>query len=326
MSGAILIIGSGAIALRHASNSRRLRPDCECWLLSASGRELNLVDYQADGVSRCFSQWQALPLAQIEAAIIAAPASHHIDYALRLASLKIPLLIEKPLALNAADAERLLPSAKQGYIALAYPLRFRQQLAQLKQWLQAPEHGRLLHVHAHVGQHLAAWRPHLPYQQSVSAQRKLGGGVLLELSHELDYLQWLLGPLTAQCALSMPQPLLQADVEQSVTSLLTSADGVPVSLHQNFVQQVVQRESVFTTENAVLRWNLLTQTLICRYADGRTLQANAEHSDMYLRLLEQFYADQAQAQVQPSAPLATVAESMTLLKTLDALRSMMRND
>ena len=40
---------------------------------------------------------------------------------------------------------------------------------------------------------LPSWRKNIDYQSSVSAKKSLGGGVLLELSHEIDYLIWLIG-------------------------------------------------------------------------------------------------------------------------------------
>ena len=40
---------------------------------------------------------------------------------------------------------------------------------------------------------MPSWRPNSDYTKSVSAIKKLGGGVLLELSHDIDYLVWLFG-------------------------------------------------------------------------------------------------------------------------------------
>ena len=42
---------------------------------------------------------------------------------------------------------------------------------------------------------LPSWRKNIDYQSSVSAKKSLGGGVLLELSHEIDYLIWLIGKI-----------------------------------------------------------------------------------------------------------------------------------
>ena len=55
--------------------------------------------------------------------------------------------------------------------------------------------GKILSVRCEVGQFLPSWRPNIDYRESVSARKALGGGALLELSHEIDYLMWIFGDI-----------------------------------------------------------------------------------------------------------------------------------
>ncbi|MFX7793064.1 Gfo/Idh/MocA family oxidoreductase, partial [Acinetobacter baumannii] len=67
---------------------------------------------------------------------------------------------------------------------------------QVRQMIQEGVIGNLYNAFIEIGQYLPDWRPTKDYRETVSAKTELGGGVLLELSHELDYAQWILGSLT----------------------------------------------------------------------------------------------------------------------------------
>ena len=62
--------------------------------------------------------------------------------------------------------------------------------------------GKILYIRAAVGLYLPNWRPGCDYRQTVTSCKDLGGGVICELSHELDYVRWLVGEVAQICALS----------------------------------------------------------------------------------------------------------------------------
>ena len=72
-----------------------------------------------------------------------------------------------------------------------------------------------------IGQYLPLWRPGSDYRLGVSANRALGGGVLLELSHELDYLRWIFGDVDWVQASLERQSALEIDVEDTAHLLLS---------------------------------------------------------------------------------------------------------
>ena len=73
--------------------------------------------------------------------------------------------------------------------------------------------GKLVEADFYCGSWLPDWRPNLDYRESVSSQRALGGGVLLELSHEIDMAQYLLGTFEPCSARLHQTGLLEIDVE-----------------------------------------------------------------------------------------------------------------
>ncbi len=65
--------------------------------------------------------------------------------------------------------------------------------------------GQTLYTSVECGSYLPDWRPGNNYKKSVSAKKDLGGGVLLELSHELDYIRWIFGEIKNIYAVSYTQ-------------------------------------------------------------------------------------------------------------------------
>ena len=71
---------------------------------------------------------------------------------------------------------------------VGYNLRYMKSLIKFREILSKKKIGKILSVRSEVGSYLPSWRKDTDYKKSVSAKKKLGGGVLLELSHDIDYL------------------------------------------------------------------------------------------------------------------------------------------
>ena len=94
--------------------------------------------------------------------------------------------------------------------------------------------GKILHVQVDCGSYLPEWRKGQDYRKSVSAKTKLGGGVLLELSHELEYIRWFFGDMKSVYANIQNSETLDIDVEDSVDMIFESDKGFSVSVHLDY--------------------------------------------------------------------------------------------
>jgi predicted dehydrogenase len=256
-----LIVSLGSIGRRHLRNLRALRPQAQIGVLrlTAAGASEALVD----GVDLQFSTLaEALAFAP-DAAIIAGPASAHLATALPLARAGIPLLIEKPLADRLDGVDELI-SAACAPVMVAYNLRFLPSLAEARRLVHAGVIGEVIAVRAEVGQYLPGWRPSSPYQHTVSAQKALGGGALLELSHEFDYLYWIFGPPTRVNASGGRYSALEIDVEDLVSvNLAYENPSRLVHVHLDMLQRATTRGCKFIGSEGTLRWDGITDTLEC---------------------------------------------------------------
>jgi predicted dehydrogenase len=287
----IAVIGAGSIGRRHVNNLSLLHPDATIYWLGNRG-QIN-TEHSWQGVIFP-TDLNALLAQPLDYCIIASPASCHDQHFDILCAHDIPLLVEKPLAATLAQASKMRQLAAQKPslpLAVGYCLRFLPALQQLQQHLQAGILGKILQVSCHVAQYLPDWRPQQDYRRSVSAQAALGGGALLELSHELDYLAKLFGPLRLLHAHLQHSGLLELDVEDQADLVLCSEDNTLIVLHQDFLQHNVQRRCVISGVFGRLEWDLVSnQVALVQGQQTQVLYQDAQYpsNTMYLDMLRCF--------------------------------------
>jgi len=115
--------------------------------------------------------------------------------------------------------------------------------------------GRPIAVRAKAGQYLPKWRPGSDYRQSVSARHELGGGVVLELSHELDYVRWLVGEIKAVSAQVGHLSDLEIDVEDTAEIILQFSNGTIGSIHLDMVDRATTRTCRIIGTGGTLTWD-----------------------------------------------------------------------
>ena len=245
------VLGLGSIGRRHLSNLRLMHPDDDIMAVSASGTNKE----PPEGVA--LVAVDELILLGPAYVIIASPAPFHDGAARQLLANGIPVLIEKPLAHSAEVGRSTLDyfnQIKAPRAAVGYCLRFLDSAVLVKDFIEAERIGEIYNVFSTVGQYLPQWRPEKNIAESVSANRNLGGGVLLELSHELDYLQWLLGDLTLVSSKLRNSGEFDIDVEDIADLTLSANKDVHVNVHLDFLQKSPQRECQIIGKNGRLRW------------------------------------------------------------------------
>jgi predicted dehydrogenase len=126
--------------------------------------------------------------------------------------------------------------------------------------------GRILSARAEVGQFLPSWRPGADYRQTVSARADLGGGVLLELSHEIDYLLWLFGEAAWVWAHLGRRSCLEIEVEDTANLALAFAEEpegsrLVAALNMDFVRHDKTRNCTVIGADGSLRWDAIAGTV-----------------------------------------------------------------
>jgi len=191
-----------------------------------------------------------------DAALLTGPASTHIQIGRALAEHDVHLFIEKPLSHSLDGVDDLIEECRRRRLVLmvGYNFRYYPPLATCRQALHAGRIGKAISFRAEVGQYLPDWRPGVDYRQTVSALRSLGGGVLLELSHELDTARYLMGEVRTVAGQTGHLSDLEIEVEDVAEITLRFASGALGSVHLDMVQRTPTRWCRVIGTEGTLEW------------------------------------------------------------------------
>jgi len=318
----VLIIGFGSIGKRHLRLARELLPNADIQVLRHQ-QHSSIPEY-ANGCF--FSLEQAIGFAP-QLAVIANPATLHMSVALPLAQAGVHLLIEKPLSATLDEVPNLLEICReQGAVLLmGYNLHFLSSLQEFRQLLNNHVVGRVLSVRCEVGQYLPSWRSDTNYRKSVSACRGLGGGALLELSHEVNYLRWIFGEVDWVKATLSRQSSLEIDVEDTahlILGFLPEADGHQLigTVNLDFVRHDITRLCTAICEEGSLRWNGVTGEIEKFEMGAKEWRKHSHYhhqpDDSYLAEWQHFL----DCIHQKKMPLTTGEDGLKVLQIIEAAR------
>jgi len=158
--------------------------------------------------------------------IIASPTAKHLKYLKEIDKLftEKTILIEKPLFDRWEDYK-----VKKNKVYVGYNLRFHPVIDKLKDIVDVDE---VIKVEISCHSFLPEWRKNIDYRKSSSAKKNMGGGVLLDLSHELDYLLYLFGGI---------------DILHSLNSKVSNLD-IETDDYLNLVGRIVKNNAIFSLD------------------------------------------------------------------------------
>jgi predicted dehydrogenase len=233
----VLLVGSGSIAVRHASALRRIRPGLRIARLASADRPAS--DPRIDGLVIEVLRDPAAAIAfDPQAVIVANATTSHVASALPWASCGLPVLVEKPISDSLEGLAPLIDLAADGPlpVLIGYCLRYHPLYVQVRESVRQGRFGRLVGVRASVGQHLAGWRPGRDVQDTVTAQARLGGGALLELSHDVDLVLDLAGAARSVVCTMDVTGTVAPDIDDLTNVLIGHESGVRSSIHMNLLE------------------------------------------------------------------------------------------
>lgn len=210
----------------------------------------------------------------LDAVFVTNPISMHVETAIEAAQKGHNLFIEKPLGAGRKGIDELEGLVRQGRLVtlIGYQLRFHPALKKIKQLLDAKAIGDVIEADIHFGEWLPGMHPYEDYRTSHAAKRDQGGGVVLCLSHEIDYACWLFGAPRKVFAAGGHLSSLDLDVEDSASLLLhceQASDGAPfaVHVHLNFIQRPAERHLAIVGTQGSLFWDYYSNVITIRRGD-----------------------------------------------------------
>jgi predicted dehydrogenase len=280
----VLVVGAGSIGTRHIKNLLML------------GARVSVYRYRRERLGELRALGHVKVMNSIEAALDDAPnavvisnrTDQHLEVALAAARRGIHMFVEKPLAPSLAGLDELRREVDERglVVEVGCMLRFHPTLHRVRSLISNGSLGRVYVVRAWVGQHLADWRPETDYRGSYSTRLSQGGGVLLDLIHELDYLLWMMGEVSEVSAFSAHLSELETDAEDVVAVLLRFTNGAIAELHLDSFSPVLRRGCEVIGSKAVLTWDYAANRIEVR---GREPSIQVEEAGDFER--NQMYRD-----------------------------------
>jgi predicted dehydrogenase len=257
-----LIIGQGSIGRRHAR------------ILQSMGQRVFLVSTRQDVGGAFATLSEALNAREYNYAVIANDTARHLPALEELSAHGFAgtVLVEKPLfgEMMRVPVNRFLRAG------VGYNLRFHPVLTRLKTLLGGR---KVLTANIYVGQYLPDWRPGTNHLESSSALKVRGGGVLRDLSHELDYALWLFGPWVRLTAGGGRLGSLTVDTDDFCTIIAVLESDAILNVTVSYLDRIVRREIIVNCEDVTIQADLITGTIL---TNGATETFPLERDGTYL--------------------------------------------
>ncbi|MBF0386260.1 MAG: Gfo/Idh/MocA family oxidoreductase [Candidatus Omnitrophica bacterium] len=278
----VLIIGLGSIGQRHA-----------CLLQGNFGHQLfalrsgkgDIIDLP--GVTMLDS-WEGVDAVSPQVALVTNPTGFHLSTAVRCAVRGMHLFIEKPIDCTDRGLDDLLKVVRDKHLVayVAYPLRFHPLILLLRKLLEGR---KVLHAQVVCSSYLPDWRPGRDSHTLYSAKRVEGGGVLLDLSHELDYAEYLFGSLNLLKGRMGRVSDVTIDAED-YADLVCEYERAAVNIHLNYFSRQAKRDIGIDLKNGHIQADLLSGN-IRQVIDGKVEEymVSFGRDDMFLEQLRHFF-------------------------------------
>src|SRR5277367_1518933 len=315
----VLIVGCGSIGRRHARN-----------LKSLGVQQLGFCDTSSEALKECsqevsgdvFGDYEeALQKFKPEIVLICTPPVYHVEEALAALQAQAHVFIEKPLSHESSGIQVLIAEARRHdrKVQIGYNMRFHPGLQILKELVDSGKIGRVLWLNVEAGQYLPDWRPWQNYRESYSARNELGGGIILDGSHELDYICWLLGRPTEVTCRAEHLSSLDVDVEDSAWIYLSFPERRRAELHLDFVQRSYTRTCKVVGETGTALWDFSipeVRWFSSEQSEWKTIPYMFEANDMYVAEMVHFLESLGSG----TGPMVDLEQSRDVIRVVEAAK------
>lgn len=307
----ILIAGLGSIGLRHLNN-----------LLQLGEKDILLLRTRNEPVKEApdlpvFTNLQDALNQKPDAVIVSNPTSHHMEVAVQAAKAGCHLFLEKPLSHTWENVNELLAAAKEkGLIGMVgFDMHFDPGLQKVRQLIKDGTIGHITAIQAQVGQYLPDWHPWEDYRKGVSAQVKTGGGVILDLIHEIDYVTWLMGKAKEVVSMNGHVSSLEIETEDTASILIRFQNNAIGTINLDYIQRTLSRSCRIIGEGGTITWDLMNQKVSWYLVEDKAWHdfsyAGFQRNDRFLAEMKHFL-DCLQGKSEPEVNLESGSRSLKI--------------
>ncbi|OZA10125.1 MAG: hypothetical protein B7Y02_11325, partial [Rhodobacterales bacterium 17-64-5] len=265
----VLVIGSGSIGRRHHDN------------LQALGAGSRLLSWREGGLDGALGAMSAA-----DAVVVATATDIRLPLIAAAAERGLPVYVEKPLAFRPAEVEEIAlaaaPVAERSMLGLM--LRYHPAVRALAE----ADLSDVFQFALSIGHDVTEWRQDWRFSDSYAARAE-GGGVLLDLCHELDLAACLFPGIKVTRVESLGHSTFPGVDFASRVSL--QREGVVGDVAMDYLTPGLHRRAILRGHARMHDFDLAAQSYRVTDASGaRELALPLERNAMFLDAMRDFLA------------------------------------
>lgn len=281
----ILFVGMGSIGRRHLQNIKKIIPKVKVGALRNNETHLNqefseLIDFE-------YYNLEEAKKFNPEIVFVTNPTFLHIETALEFVNKVSGIFIEKPVSDDVEKVHKLMDENQNTIIHVACPLRFHPALQFIKNNINS--FSKISNIHIVSGSYLPYWRPEQDYRELYCSKKDMGGGVSLDMIHEIDYIRWIFGDIKEGYFGSSKISELDLETEDVSYGIWKLKNGVLCEIHLDYFSKVPERYLKIVTKENVIFSNLIKSSI--KIEDNNKtekLDFEFDRNDMYIDELKYF--------------------------------------
>lgn len=311
------LIGAGDIVKKRVAPALQDLENCE--LIAVSRRRAELAESFARefGARKHFADWREIIADnEIEAVYIATPVFLHKEQTIAAAERGKHVLCEKPMALNAADADEMTAACRAGNVkfGIAYYRRFYPVIARIREIIASGEIGKVSIVQMNAFEYLEMSPD--DSRHWFLEKEKSGGGPMMDFGcHRLEVLTNLFGEVSHIKSI-VGNALFKREVEDTATAILQFESGTQGALtvtHAAFEAQ--DTLDIFGAKGSLHVPVLNKGELKIKTKSGERTENHPPHSNFHQPLI----ADFTEAVLQNREPQVTGATGRLIAQLEDEI-------
>ena len=277
----ILIVGLGSIGRKHVDAIYELYPHARIFALRTKKNSETYRD-----VLNIYGLAE-LPFVP-DFVIIANISALHEETILQMVSLNCPLFIEKPVLIDLKNSLQITNLIKKNNIItyVACNMRFHPCIEFLKSYVNSNK--KIINeVNIYCGSYLPNWRSNKDFRRNYSANKAMGGGVHLDLIHELDYTLWIFGFPVSKIFVPSSKSSLNINSIDNARYLL-DYDKFNIGITLNYYRIDPKRSIEILYNDDTIYIDLLTSSVKSLISGDILYESQEKMSDIYKKQIKYF--------------------------------------
>ncbi len=292
----VSVFGSGSIGLRHLNNLIKLKKELKISSIFSYDTK-NKKKFLGKSKKFIFTQNLKTAAKNCDVAFICVPTHLHNQTIKKILKYtKCHFYIEKPLSSEIKNCLETLNKIKKikkkvgvGYMLVNHPI-----ILKVQSLIKQKTIGKIIFARAECGFYLPNWHPWEDYRKFYMAHKNQGGGVLLDTSHEINYLQRLFGKVKSIQGIVGKFSNLEITSDDLALSILKfKKNNVIGHVHLDLLQFEKSRSFKIIGTKGIIEGSLATNEIKIfknNKKKGIVKKLNNDFNNIYTTQLRQFWA------------------------------------